>query len=322
MLTSTPVHPWRVGTGRTLGMIRERCSGTLVAPRIGRPIETLDSGSDTAELSIRIPRLSLHEEDHGNSRCRAAQFHRKISMRPPRVGAATAVIDMTDRLAADRILLQAEEAVQVATIAVAISQDRERIALDLHDTVVRRLFAAGMRLQSAMRLVDDAARILFEQTVDDLDETILEVRNAVFHLQGMSRVPNELRRRLIVAVAEAGEVLGFDPRLHIDGPVETTEVNLAEHLLSVLREALSNIAQHANARNVQVDIVVAVDVVLSVHDDGVGFPDDVFGGQGLASIARRADILGGESSIVSQLSGGTLLTWRVPRRSVVAQNPT
>lgn len=307
-------------------MIRERCSGTLVAPRIGRPIETLDSGSDTAELSVRILRLSLHEEDHGNSCCRAAQLHRKISMRPPRVGddagAATAVIDMTDRLAADRILLQAEEAVHAATIAVAISEDRERIALDLHDTVVRRLFAAGMRLQSAMRLVDDAARILFEQTVDDLDETIREVRNVVFHLQGMSRVPNEVRRRLMVAVAEAGEVLGFDPRLHIDGPVETTDVDLAEHLISVLREALSNIAQHANAGNVRVNIVVAADVVLSVHDDGVGIPDDVFGGQGLASIARRADILGGETSIVSQPSGGTLLTWRVPRRSVVAQNPT
>ena len=100
---------------------------------------------------------------------------------------------------------------------------------------------------------------------------------AVFSLQGAASAPGGLRGRLLQVVTEATDGLGFEPRLQFDGPIETIDVHIADHLMPVLREALSNIAHHAHAGHVRVAVRVADDVTLTVSDDGVGVPAEVLG---------------------------------------------
>jgi signal transduction histidine kinase len=113
-------------------------------------------------------------------------------------------------------------------------------------------------------------------------------------------------------VTDATDGLGFEPRLQFDGPIETMDAHVADHLIPVLREALSNIAHHAHADHVRVAVTVSNDVTLTVSDNGVGVPAEVLGGRGLNNMRERARSLGGESTIGVEPSGGSLLTWRVP----------
>jgi PAS domain S-box-containing protein len=231
--------------------------------------------------------------------------------------------DITARLAAEAELRESQEALRQAEQVLAVADDRERIARDLHDTVIQRLFAEGLSLQAAMGGVGDPqrTRARLDSVVDGLDQTIKELRMAVFSLQGAAAsAPGGLRGRLLQVVTEATDGLGFEPRLQFDGPIETIDVDIADHLIPVLREALSNIAHHAHAGHVRVavsvtdDVTLTVsdDVTLTVSDDGVGVPADVFGGRGLTNMAERARALGGDFTIRPEPSGGSLLVWQVP----------
>jgi signal transduction histidine kinase len=197
---------------------------------------------------------------------------------------------------------------------LAVLGDRERIARDLHDTVIQRLFAEGLSLQAALSSVGDPqrTRARLESAVEGLDETIKELRMAVFSLHGAPSAPGGFRGRMLQVVTDATDGLGFEPRLQFDGPVETIDVRIADQLIPVLREALSNIAHHAKAGHARVAVTVAADVTLTVSDDGVGVPAEVFGGRGLTNLAARARDLGGDFTMRPQPSGGSLLTWQVP----------
>ena len=155
-------------------------------------------------------------------------------------------------------------------------------------------------------------RARLESAVDGLDQTIKELRTAVFSLQGAASAPGGLRGRLLKVVTEATDGLGFEPRLQFEGPIETMDVHIADHLTPVLREALSNIAHHAQAGHVRVAVNLADYVTLTVSDDGIGVPAEVLGGRGLTNMAKRAHDLGGDFTITPETSGGSLLTWRVP----------
>jgi len=234
--------------------------------------------------------------------------------------------DISARLASEAALRQSQQALQDAEQVVAIADDRERIARDLHDTVIQRLFGEGLKLLSTMNLVDERAQVRIQSTIDGLDQTIKELRQAVFSLQGgETSSPGGLRGRLLTELTDSTEGLGFEPRLQFDGPVESISNRIAEHLVPVMREALSNIAKHAHARNVRVALKVDDCVTLIVSDDGVGVPGEVLGGHGLANMVDRARRLGGDASIVNQSSGGSLLTWRVPlqpAQTPPARNPS
>ncbi len=201
---------------------------------------------------------------------------------------------------------------------MALAEDRERIARDLHDTVIQRLFATGMSLQGSIRLVrsdPDAAVERIEGAVDDLDLTVKHIRTAIFGLEVTRPDRDSTRSRILALVHEAVGPLGFEPRVLLDGPVDTgMRPETANELIATLREALSNVARHARASRVEVEDVFADDVRLTVLDDGVGPPvADAPRGKGLANMAARAEKLGGTFSLGPAEPTGTRLEWRVPK---------
>jgi PAS domain S-box-containing protein len=225
--------------------------------------------------------------------------------------------DITSRLSTDEQLRSSERALQQAEGVVAIVQDRERIARDLHDTVIQRLFGAGLALQAVAAIADDAVRPRIEATIDDLDATIRELRTAIFSLQDRTPAPSGRRGRILQVVDDAGTMLGFHPRLHMEGPVESIDDTTAEHLVAILREALSNVARHAGASAVLVTLSVTGEhAELSVTDDGRGLGDPIAafgpGGEGLANMRSRADQLHGELTISGDAENGTRIVVRVP----------
>lgn len=196
---------------------------------------------------------------------------------------------------------------------LAVIEDRERIARDLHDKVIQRLFATGMSLQTTARIAarpEVGARIA--QAVDDLDETIREIRNTIFALHQHTR--RGLRVDVFALASEAHQALGFEPHVHLEGPIDSVVPEpIAADLLATLNEALSNAARHANASRVDIAISVDSDVTLRVVDDGSGIDESApTTGHGLANMAVRAKERGGHFTVQRRPRGGTTLEWRVP----------
>jgi signal transduction histidine kinase len=200
---------------------------------------------------------------------------------------------------------------------LSIYEDRDRIARDLHDLVIQRLFATGMQLQGATRHTDlpDDVRDRISRAVDDLDETIREIRQTIFALhEPVDTATDSLRARVLRECDQSGALLGFEPAVRFVGPVDTLAgPPINDHVIAVLREALANAAKHAQAK--RVDVVIEADaqsLLLLVTDDGVGLTDS---GRrsGVANMSTRAAQLGGECNI-ERVSGdgGTRLRWRVP----------
>ncbi|MEU8995368.1 GAF domain-containing protein [Streptomyces caniferus] len=201
---------------------------------------------------------------------------------------------------------------------LALLKDHERIARDLHDLAIQRLFATGMTLQSALRFVDhpEASERLL-RAVDDLDETIKIIRSTIFGLRthDTRRAVQGLRVRTVTVMEQATRTLGFTPALHMEGLVDTdVPAEIAEHVCAVLGEALSNIARHAHASAADVSLVVrGGGLTLTVKDNGVGAAG-AGRHSGLRNLTKRAENLGGEMTVESASEGGTRLVWRVPLR--------
>ncbi len=199
---------------------------------------------------------------------------------------------------------------------LTLLRDHERIARDLHDLAIQRLFATGMTLQSALRFVDhpEAGERLI-RAVDDLDETIKIIRSTIFGLRGHDsrRAAHGMRVRMTTAVERAADTLGFRPSLRMEGLVDTeVPAEVAEQALAVLGEALSNTAQHAHAGAADVSLVVRDRrLTLTVQDNGVGIPR-AGRRSGLRNLAGRAESMGGKMSVDAPADGGTRLVWWVP----------
>ncbi|MFI1394540.1 GAF domain-containing sensor histidine kinase [Streptomyces sp. NPDC020681] len=207
---------------------------------------------------------------------------------------------------------------------LAVYEDRDRIARDLHDLVIQRLFATGMMLEGAQRRsLVPAVQDGVGKAVDELDVTIQEIRTAIFALQqGPAEAPSGLRTRVLREINMAAVPLGFKPSHRFLGPVDSVVGELTgKNLIAALREALSNAFRHADAS--RIDVVVDATVTLpdgsdgvrlSVADDGVGLSE---GGRrsGLRNLARRAESLGGSSDSgpgIGEDGGGTTVTWEAP----------
>ncbi|MGW5419915.1 sensor histidine kinase [Streptomyces sp. NPDC003943] len=207
---------------------------------------------------------------------------------------------------------------------LAVFEDRDRIARDLHDLVIQRLFATGMMLESAQRKsVVPAVQEGVGKAVDELDVTIQEIRTAIFALQqGPAEAPSGLRTRVLREINMAAVPLGFKPAHRFVGAIDTTVGDLTgKNLVAALREALSNAFRHAEATRIEVVVDATVilpdgtqGVRLSVADDGIGIPA---GGRrsGLRNLARRAESLGGASRVgpgIGADGGGTTVVWEAP----------
>lgn len=189
-------------------------------------------------------------------------------------------------------------------------EDRDRIARDMHDHVIQRLFATGMSLQSASRASDPAVRSKLDAAVDELDATIKDIRHTIFALH---RAPEAraLATEITTICRDASVTLGFPPELRLVGPLADVPEPIAADLLGVIREALSNVARHAGASSVEVTVQVDRDVAALVTDDGSGIPEGV-SRSGLQNLARRAEKRGGSFSSTPREPRGTSLLWSVP----------
>ncbi|HEU5308955.1 MAG TPA: PAS domain S-box protein [Acidimicrobiia bacterium] len=219
------------------------------------------------------------------------------------------VRDIRQRLETEQRLHQAEQHLQLV-------EDRERIARDLHDVVIQKLFAAGMTVQSvAARSTEPDQGARLHRVVDDLDETIREIRSVIFSLHSDTHQQPGLRASILRIVDEEREALGFEPRIRFDGPVDAVSEYVAAELLPAVREAISNVARHAQATSVDIEVEHRDGLVtLQVADDGVGLPVNPDGGNGIRNLANRAAKLGGRCGVDARPDGGTVLEWQAPDR--------
>ena len=200
-----------------------------------------------------------------------------------------------------------------------VVEDRERIARELHDTVIQRLFATGLSLAGIAGRVEDpelAARI--QGAVDDLDDTVRHVRTTIFELQRPDIGARSVRRELLDLAADTGRSLGFAVGTRFNGPIDTNVAGqVADHMVAVAREALSNTVRHSQAT----EVVLEVDadsawVTLRVRDNGVGPSPESVGaecvGNGLGNMSSRADELGGMFAMDGAPGAGCTVQWRVP----------
>ncbi|MFM9609254.1 GAF domain-containing sensor histidine kinase [Streptomyces niveiscabiei] len=346
-------HRLMSGDGRTavLGLIAERArdiTGAALAV-VAMPME--DTGSFTVELAIgqeadALRGLVLSTEGGlvgtAFTRRSAVTSDERLSL-VPSLGPSVAVPVGTGDDGVRGVLLLVREAGRVpftgkeieplqvfaaqAAIAmelaerrrdaeeIAVLKDRDRIARDLHDLAIQRLFATGMTLQSAGRFIEHSEaseRVL--RAVDDLDETIKIIRSTIFGLRAREGVSGAgLRARAVRVVGEAALSLGFAPSFRMEGLIDTdVPKEIADHVVAVLSEALTNVARHAHADAAEVTLTTdGRELTLTVHDDGAGIPAE---GRrsGLLNMEERALELGGRLEWDCPDGGGTTLVWRVP----------
>jgi signal transduction histidine kinase len=225
-----------------------------------------------------------------------------------------------DEAMAEALALAAGIAIQNTRLndrvtVLSVLEDRDRIARDLHDHVIQRIFAVGMTLQTASRLPGPPEILTrVNKAVDELDNTINDIRTAIFELgDGMGQ--RGLRHSVLDLTEELTPMLDARPEVSFYGPVDSgVPRQVGDHLLAVLREALTNAAKHANANRFSVTLSVGDEVRLEVTDNGSGIeePRTHAEGMGLTNLASRAEKLGGIFEIQTPRGGGTRLLWSVP----------
>jgi two-component system sensor histidine kinase DevS len=257
-------------------------------------------------------RVMGEEMDLLGRRRSGTEFPVEVSLSPLQGRGRMLVIaiirDITHRRDADR-------AIERAAAALTLLDERERIARDLHDTVIQHLFAVGLSLQAAASGAGPgliAERV--QQAVDGIDRTIREIRSTIFALQSRRPGGSSLRDEITAVAHEAAPSLGFEPTIAFDGPIDSAATDaMCEQLVATLREALSNVARHAHATSVNVDVVLKRDnLMLYVCDDGIGMMDSTQRGNGVPNMHARAVALGGRCRTSSPNVGGTVVNWWVP----------
>lgn len=289
----------------------------------GHPVFVADAGSDPRMLSALAraygPIMALPLQSGGRV-MGALVTPRARGERPFTEAERTLAVQFASQAALALMMAEAQRDRE----RLAVYEDRDRIARDLHDLVIQRLFATGMMLESAQRgpLVPEVRRGV-GSAVDELDVTIQEIHTAIFALQqGPAEAPSGLRTRVLREINMAAVPLGFTPAHRFVGAVDTAVGDLTgKNLIAALREALSNASRHAAATRIEVVVDATATlpdgrsgVRLTVADDGVGIPE---GGRrsGLKNLKRRAESLGGDSwygSGIGEDGGGTTVVWQAP----------
>ena len=196
---------------------------------------------------------------------------------------------------------------------LAVYDDRDRIGRDLHDLVVQRLFAIGLKLQGSLRWTDHPElRTRLDESVDEIDDTIRDIRRSIFELVVATEDSGDVQSQVTEVVARAVGALKFRPWLIFRGPVRLrVPPSLTKDLVAVLGEALSNTIRHAEATEVAVEVSAETDLVLRVSDNGHGIATGAVE-SGLANMRHRAAAHGGVCTVSAGELGGTVVEWSVP----------
>ncbi len=285
----------------------------------------------TDPVPLRVDRISEHPDSYGfppNHPPMESFLGVPLRIRDEVFGN----LYLTDKIDAERFSDEDEALAEALALATGIAiqnhrlyervrtlsvlDDRDRIARDLHDRVIQRIYAVGMSLAGAARL-DDLPQVhnRVEHAVDELDSTITEIRTAIFEL-GETSLPGGLRYAVVQLADELTPMLGARPEVRFIGAVDNAvPPQVADHILAVVREALTNAAKHAGASRCSVEIGVDDDVVLvEITDNGRGMEIDPAGGvgHGLTNLRSRAEKLSGTFEVFSVETGGTRLSWSAP----------
>jgi len=194
-----------------------------------------------------------------------------------------------------------------------LNAERERVARDLHDGAIQKVFATSLRLAALATQLPESSRQRLEELIDLQDAVIRDIRTTVYQLGTTGWSSGSPSQAMAKTAREASRALGFTPEVHVDDRMTTIHDETFGHVLFVVREALSNVARHAHAHRVYVSLVLEdSDLVLTVRDDGVGLDPSAPRGDGVGNMERRAQLLGGTCHITSQFVEGTTMVWRVP----------
>jgi signal transduction histidine kinase len=234
-------------------------------------------------------------------------------------------LDPASRFTAADLDMAADFAVQ-ASVAIELAraradrqqlelvEDRNRIARDLHDHVIQRLFGSGLALQALASAAPEAIRVGIADQVDAIDTAISEIRTAVFALTSRAAAAPTLRHRVLDVVTSATSGLTSVPRLTFSGAVDLmVEGSLSDDVVAVVREGVANVARHAGAQNV--DVAITVDdegVEIIIDDDGSGIPAGARRSSGTKNLTERAAARGGMMRLTARAGGGTRLLWTSP----------
>lgn len=310
MFSLTPdgvIQTWNPGAERLLGYRADEI--------VGRRADVLLPAGAGGDFAAALERLRSGRRAHGYDARRVRKDGRLVDVAVTLSAMRDAGGELTGLSAVLRDIsarLRAEAELAAARAQQEVLADRDRMARDLHDRVIQRLFAAGLALQgtaTVARPPETAARI--SAVVDDIDASIQEIREAIFTLRHGRREASGLRDRLAALAAEAEASLGFPPAVSFEGRLAAVPADLAGHVLAVAREALSNAARHAGASAVEVNLSAGADLVLRVRDNGrgLGRPQR---SSGLRNMRERAETLGGVFDAAGEPGAGTRIEWRVP----------
>jgi signal transduction histidine kinase len=303
IVTYRPGARWQIGPadGGTIEAVHDMVEE--LSEEVGRALDGARGiGADSAGGPVFLSRFSPDPGSRGAL----------VLVRP-----ATTLVPQDPELFAGyadhATLALGERQAQADRDELTVLADRDRIARDLHDLVIQRLFAAGLQLQGASRsAIRPDVRERIDNVVIELDTTIRDIRASIFELHrrpGLTSPRADVRQ----LVDEYADLLGFAPLLRVSGPIDSTvNEGVQVQMFAVLREALSNVARHAHAAQVSVDISVRDgEISCVVADNGVGVSADSRQ-SGLANLRSRAEGLGGSLTLDRRIPQGTRLEWRVP----------
>lgn len=301
LLSMTPLH---IKPEYTEQSFRDLLEPLLSGERPSLHFTTTHRRRDGSDLPVEIVLQSPDPESTGADRRSCVALVRDISQR-----------------------LEDEHRLAAAQQQASLLEDRERMAREMHDTVIQELFATGMALQATLsRVKDQAAAERILAAVDSIDGTIKQIRGTIFSLQNHGQRDEGVRNEVLRIVESTSEALGFEPSIKFDGLVDTIPDPVVAHLLPTLREALTNVARHAGATEARVTVAVTgTEIVLEVADNGAGISGASprrLGGNGLRNMHERALSMGGGCEIASQEDEGTTVVWRVPHETSHEPPPT
>ncbi|WP_282795805.1 GAF domain-containing protein [Streptomyces sp. CC224B] len=286
-------HPAAAAQNDLIGTTIEPGSAVLEQLLGGQPVFVEDSATDprmTTRVRSRFGPSMMLPLQAGGRLIGTLALPRRRGERPYTAVERLLATQFASQAALALVLADAQQSRQ----RLAVFEDRDRIARDLHDLVVQRLFATGMMLESTRRRATDApVRAALDQAVDELESTIQEVRTAIFALQQPpAEAPTTFRGKVLKETAGAGAVLGVQPSVRFAGAVDTqvTEA-VAKQLVAALRRALAAAARRGG--------VTRVEVVVEV---GVALPD---GREGVRLVVF-------DDGSCDGADGGTTVTWQAP----------